>query len=117
MPAASSLTVRELVGFGRYPWHGLLRRFSQKDHEKVAQALSLTDTERLVDSLSGGERQRIWLAMLLAQDSHYLLLDEPTSALDIAHLVEVLALVRDLSQRLDLGVVALHDIAGPGRNR
>jgi ferric hydroxamate transport system ATP-binding protein len=55
--------------------------------------------------------------MLLAQDSHYLLLDEPTSTLDIAHLVEVLALVRDLSQRLDLGVVALHDIAGPGRNR
>ena len=114
-PAASSLTVRELAGFGRYPWHGLLRRFSQKDHEKVAQALSLTDTERfaerLVDSLSGGERQRVWLAMLLAQDSRYLLLDEPTSALDIAHQVEVLALVRDLSQRLDLGVVVvLHDI-------
>lgn len=87
-PAASSLTVRELAGFGRYPWHGLLRRFSQKDHEKVAQALSLTDTERLVDSLSGRERQRIWLAMLLAQDSRYLLLDEPTSTLDIAHLVE-----------------------------
>jgi iron complex transport system ATP-binding protein len=49
--------------------------------------------------------------MLLAQDSRYLLLDEPTSALDIAHQVEVLALVRDLSQRLDLGVVVvLHDI-------
>ncbi|MHA6494634.1 ATP-binding cassette domain-containing protein [Pseudomonas borbori] len=115
LPAASSLTVRELVGFGRYPWHGLLGRFSQKDHEKVAQALALTDTERfaerLVDSLSGGERQRVWLAMLLAQDSRYLLLDEPTSALDIAHQVEVLALVRDLSQRLDLGiVVVLHDI-------
>lgn len=115
LPTASSLTVRELVGFGRYPWHGLLGRFSQNDHEKVGQALVLTDTERfaerLVDSLSGGERQRVWLAMLLAQDSRYLLLDEPTSALDIAHQVEVLALVRDLSQRLDLGVVVvLHDI-------
>lgn len=115
LPAADGLTVRELVAFGRYPWHGALGRFGSEDREQVERALALTHTEafaeRMVDRLSGGERQRVWLAMLLAQNSRYLLLDEPTSALDIAHQVEVLALVHELSQRLDLGVlVVLHDI-------
>ncbi|MDD0843571.1 ATP-binding cassette domain-containing protein [Pseudomonas sp. Gutcm_11s] len=115
LPSADSLTVRELVGFGRYPWHGLLGRFSAEDHAKVREAMELTDTlrfaERMVDSLSGGERQRVWLAMLLAQNSRYLLLDEPTSALDIAHQVDVLGLVHRLSQQLGLSViVVLHDI-------
>ena len=115
LPAAESLTVRELVGFGRYPWHGLLGRFSVDDQQEVERAMQLTDVTRfadsLVDTLSGGERQRVWLAMLLAQHTRYLLLDEPTSALDIAHQVEVLALVQRLSRELDLGViVVLHDI-------
>lgn len=115
LPPADSLTVRELVGFGRYPWHGLLGRFGSEDHAKVREAMVLTDTERfaerMVDSLSGGERQRVWLAMLLAQNSRYLLLDEPTSALDIAHQVDVLGLVHQLSRQLGLSViVVLHDI-------
>ncbi|WP_286917397.1 MULTISPECIES: ATP-binding cassette domain-containing protein [Pseudomonas] len=115
LPAADGLSVRELVRFGRYPWHGALGRMSEEDHAQVEQALELTHTrayaERLVDNLSGGERQRVWLAMLLAQNSRYLLLDEPTSALDIAHQIEVLGLIRELSHKLDLGVVVvLHEI-------
>ncbi|WP_106477414.1 ATP-binding cassette domain-containing protein [Phytohalomonas tamaricis] len=115
LPSAESLTVRELVGFGRYPWHGLLGRFGRKDREAVEHAIALTHTEafseRLVDTLSGGERQRVWLAMLLAQGSRFLLLDEPLAALDIAHQVEVLELVRKLSHELGLSVIiVLHDI-------
>ena len=109
------LTVRELVRFGRQPWHGLLGRFGPDDQRAVARAMALTQIEsyadRLVESLSGGERQRVWLAALIAQQTRYLLLDEPTSALDVAHQVEVLALIRQLSHELDLGVVlVLHDI-------
>ena len=109
------LTVRELVRFGRQPWHGLLGRFGDADRRAVERAMTLTQVEpyanRLVESLSGGERQRVWLAALIAQQTRYLLLDEPTSALDIAHQVEVLALIRQLSHDLDLGVVlVLHDI-------
>ena len=115
-PAATDqLTVRELVRFGRQPWHGLLGRFGPEDRQAVARAMALTQIEpyadRLVESLSGGERQRVWLAALIAQQTRYLLLDEPTSALDVAHQVEVLALIRQLSHELDLGVVlVLHDI-------
>lgn len=115
LPSAESLTGRELVAFGRYPWHGLLGRHTQKDKDAVERAIALTHTEafadRLVDTLSGGERQRVWLAMLIAQGSRFLLLDEPLAALDIAHQMEVLALIRKLCDELNLCVIiVLHDI-------
>ena len=115
LPAAEGMTVRELVAIGRYPWHGALGRFGQEDRDRVEDAIAQVGLNafagRLVDSLSGGERQRAWLAMMVAQNSRCLLLDEPTSALDIAHQVEVLALIKDLSQQRGLTVIAvLHDI-------
>ncbi|XQU09333.1 ATP-binding cassette domain-containing protein [Halomonas sp. LY9] len=115
LPSAENLTGRELVAFGRYPWHGLLGRHNQTDKDAIERAIALTHTEafadRLVDTLSGGERQRVWLAMLIAQGSRFLLLDEPLAALDIAHQMEVLALIRKLCDELNLGVIiVLHDI-------
>jgi iron complex transport system ATP-binding protein len=115
LPTAENLTGRELVEFGRYPWRGLLGRKGADDERQIERALALTHTEafadRLVDTLSGGERQRIWLAMLLAQGSRFLLLDEPLAALDIAHQIEVLSLVRTLSRDLGLGVIiVMHDV-------
>lgn len=115
LPAAEGMTVRELVAIGRYPWHGALGRFGQEDRDRVEDAIAQVGLKafagRLVDSLSGGERQRAWLAMMVAQNSRCLLLDEPTSALDIAHQVEVLALIKALSQQRGLTVIAvLHDI-------
>lgn len=114
-PPAEGLTVRELVGLGRFPWHGALGRFTAADRAAVDAALERAGLTafagRLVDRLSGGERQRAWLAMMLAQDTGCLLLDEPTSALDIAHQVEMLTLVRELSATSGLTVlVVLHDI-------
>lgn len=115
LPSAAGMTVRELVSLGRYPWHGALGRFSEVDRQKTEEAIALTGVaplaDRLVDTLSGGERQRAWLAMLVAQDTECLLLDEPISALDISHQIEVLSLVRKLSQEKGLGIIiVLHDI-------
>ncbi|GLC85486.1 ATP-binding cassette domain-containing protein, partial [Microbacterium arabinogalactanolyticum] len=69
------LTVRQLVGFGRYPYSG--GRLTQHDEDKISEAidfLNLTDLEqRFLDQLSGGQRQRAYVAMVLAQDTEYLL--------------------------------------------
>ncbi|MDP2696973.1 ABC transporter ATP-binding protein [Thalassospira sp.] len=114
------ITVRELVGFGRYPWRGAFGRYRPEDYDKIDSALAMTHvaefSDRLVVSLSGGERQRVWLAMLLAQDAPVLLLDEPTSALDVGHQKDILHLISDLKDRIGLTVIAvLHDIDMVGR--
>jgi len=114
-PATDSMTVRELVALGRFPWHGTLGRFTSVDQKLVDEAIERTDLERFAHSsvahMSGGERQRAWIAMMLAQNAQCLLLDEPTSALDLLHQDSVLALLRELSheRRLTI-VVVLHDI-------
>lgn len=114
-PAATGLTVQELVALGRYPWHGALGRFDSRDEASVEEAMGKARVnsfaDRLVETLSGGERQRAWLAMLMAQDADCLLLDEPTSALDVAQQVDVMRLIRSLSHEEGVGVVVvLHDV-------
>jgi iron complex transport system ATP-binding protein len=113
--APEGITVADLVGRGRYPHQGWLRRWTSEDDEIVAQALTATGTldlaERPVDELSGGQRQRAWNAMALAQQTDLLLLDEPTTFLDVAHQVEVLDLLTDLNRSQGTTVViVLHDL-------
>ena len=119
LPPTEGLTARDLIRFGRYPWHGALGRFSREDEEQVRKAMALTDTERFadrsVDELSGGERQRVWLAMLLAQNARYMLLDEPTSALDLGHQIEVFELIRNLAAQGKTVVMVVHDLVSACR--
>lgn len=115
LPQATNMTAKELIAMGRYAWNGLFGRKTDADKQAITRALQLTHTEKFadqwVDTLSGGERSRIWLAMLMAQESRFLLLDEPLAALDIAHQVEVMQLIHRLSRELNLGVViVIHDI-------
>jgi iron complex transport system ATP-binding protein len=113
--APDGITVRDLVGRGRYPHQGFFRSWSEKDDDAVQRALEATGTLDLagrdVDELSGGQRQRTWIAMALAQETDVLLLDEPTTYLDLAHQVEVLDLVTDLNRRHGTTVaIVLHDL-------
>ncbi|MDQ4044583.1 MAG: ABC transporter ATP-binding protein [Chloroflexota bacterium] len=111
----NGITVRELVGYGRFPHQGLMRSPSAEDREAVDWAISVTNLDsfrdREVDTLSGGERQRAWIAMALAQKTDVLLLDEPTTYLDIHYQIEVLSLVRELNQEHGITVGwVLHDL-------
>lgn len=115
LPQATNLTARELIAMGRYAWNGLFGSNKTQDNEAIERAMALTHTKKFadqqVDLLSGGERSRVWLAMLLAQQSQFLLLDEPLAALDIAHQVEVMQLVQTLAHEHNLGVIiVIHDI-------
>jgi iron complex transport system ATP-binding protein len=115
-PAApDGITVRDLVGRGRYPHQGFFRSRSRADDAAVQRALAATETLELaarnVDELSGGQRQRVWIAMALAQETEVLLLDEPTTYLDVAHQVEVLDLISELNRSDGTTVaIVLHDL-------
>ncbi|WP_454295172.1 iron ABC transporter ATP-binding protein [Salana multivorans] len=107
------LTIRQLVGFGRYPYSG--GRLTQEDEDEISKAidfLDLTDLEqRFLDQLSGGQRQRAYVAMVLAQDTDYLLLDEPLNNLDAQHSVQMMHQLRRAADELGRTIViVLHDI-------
>jgi iron complex transport system ATP-binding protein len=113
--APDGIIVSDLVGRGRYPHQGWLRKWTAEDDAAVAEAMRATSVlelaSRPVDALSGGQRQRVWIAMALAQRTDLLLLDEPTTYLDVAHQLEVLDLLIDLNQqRGTTVVVVLHDL-------
>lgn len=111
--AIARLTVRDLVAFGRYP-HSK-GRLTAVDKEHVDRVLAYLDLEslagRFLDELSGGQRQRAFIAMVLCQDTDYILLDEPLNNLDIKHAVALMKLFRRTAD--DMGktfVIVLHDI-------
>src|SRR3954454_18706024 len=113
---AFPMRVEELVALGRIPHeHPLL---GPKDTDRAAIGAALTRVgiaelrERDVRELSLGERQLAVLAMAVAQQARLLLLDEPTVHLDLRHQVAVMELLRDLSLRDGVTVLAvMHDIA------
>ncbi|MFT7840935.1 ABC transporter ATP-binding protein [Saccharothrix sp. BKS2] len=113
-PTPSGVSVRDVVSYGRHPYRAGWRGVDLEGGAAVARAMELTGVtpmaDRGVDELSGGELQRVWLASCLAQQTSVLLLDEPTNHLDLRYQVEVLDVVRDLSdQGVAVGVV-LHDL-------
>ena len=67
--------------------------------------------ERFIDELSGGQRQRAYIAMVIAQDTEYILFDEPTNNLDIYHATNLMKTVRKLCDELGKTIVlVLHEI-------
>lgn len=112
--APDGIRVADLVARGRSPHQSLIQQWRASDEQAVHGALAATRLEelsgRLVDELSGGQRQRVWIAMLLAQQTPFMLLDEPTTFLDIAHQYELMELLRGLHDEGKTIVTVLHDL-------
>ena len=60
---------------------------------------------RQIASLSSGQKQRVALACVCAMQPQILLLDEPTSYLDPQATHDILAIIRDLNQKLGITVI------------
>jgi len=108
------ITVQQLVNFGRNPHLSQWGKLNANDHQKVHGALTETNllslAHRPVNSLSGGQRQRAWIAMILAQDTDYVLLDEPTTYLDLSHQIELLEMMQKMNKTGKTIIVVLHDL-------
>ena len=107
------LTVRELVTFGRFPYSG--GRNTDEDNAIIDKAIEYMELQefqdQFIDELSGGQRQRAYIAMVIAQDTEYVLLDEPTNNLDIYHASNMMKIVRRLCDELGKTVIlVLHEI-------
>ena len=109
---SARLTVYDLVSFGRYP-HSK-GRFSGEDREHVDEAIGYLNlkpyAERFLDELSGGQRQRAFVAMVLCQNTDYVLLDEPLNNLDMPHAVTMMHQLRHAADVLGKTIVMVtHD--------
>ena len=105
--------MRDLVAFGRYPHTG--GRLTLDDKAHIDRAIAYLELEpladRYLDEMSGGQRQRAFVAMVLCQDTRYLLLDEPLNSLDMKHAVAMMGTLRRAADELGKTVVlGLHDI-------
>ena len=107
------LTVRQLAGFGRFPYSkGRLTREDERIISKYIDFLDLGDLEnRYLDELSGGQRQRAYVAMVLCQETEYVLLDEPLNNLDVARSVQMMGHLRQAANEFGRTILTvIHDI-------
>ena len=107
------LSVRDLVAFGRFPHSG--GRLTAEDQRHIDAALdylSLNEFQhRHLDELSVGQRQRAYVAMVMCQDTDYVLLDEPLNNIDMRFAVDMMQLLRRAAdEKGKTVVVVLHDI-------
>lgn len=108
------MTVGQMVLHGRFPHLSYPRRYSARDREIATLAMKKMGITHLSEepmaALSGGMRQSACLAMVLAQETDYILLDEPTSYLDIARQIELMRLLRQLADDGKGIVCVSHDL-------
>lgn len=106
-------TVFETVLMGRKPH--LTWGVRKKDLEIVEDILTYMGLEDIsqcyLNELSGGQKQKALIARALAQEPEVILLDEPTNNLDIKHQLEVLQIIKSISeQRGSSFIMVIHDL-------
>ncbi|WP_139491989.1 iron ABC transporter ATP-binding protein [Brevibacillus dissolubilis] len=107
------LSIKDLVSFGRFPYsQGNLTKEDWKYVEEAIAYMELTDIQdKYLDQLSGGQRQRAYLAMVLAQNTEYILLDEPLNNLDMKHSVQIMKVLQKLVREWNKTIIiVIHDI-------
>ncbi|MFC0273337.1 ABC transporter ATP-binding protein [Metabacillus herbersteinensis] len=107
------LTVKDLVSFGRFPYSQ--GKLTNEDWKYVNEAIKYMELEEMedkyLDQLSGGQNQRAYIAMVIAQNTDYILLDEPLNNLDMKHSVQIMKVLRRMVDELGKTVIiVIHDI-------
>ncbi len=113
--AGTNMSVRDVVAFGRYPYLNWNISLGPADREVIDRAIDMVHIGHLADqninSLSDGQLQMTMIARALAQDTPIIMLDEPTAHLDLNNRVEIMRLLRSLSEKMKKAVlIATHEL-------
>jgi oligopeptide/dipeptide ABC transporter ATP-binding protein len=108
-------TVGSLIGEALILHKGLSRREARTKAGELLRLVGIPDPERRLDNyaheLSGGMQQRVMIAIALSCDPALLIADNPTTALDVTIQIQILDLVKQLRDRLGMGVLWItHDL-------
>ena len=87
---------------------GVKRAEAVKKARELLKIVGLEDKEKSYPAqMSGGQKQRVAIARALATDPKVLLCDEATSALDPNTTLSILALLKELNEKLGVTVVVI----------
>ena len=114
-PEVQQLTVEALVSMGRQPYTGFFGKCKEDDVKAVNEAIEAVNISALRHrwfyTLSDGERQKVMIAKTIAQQTPIIYLDDPRAFLDLPSKVEMMRLLRRISQQQDKTVfLSTHDI-------
>lgn len=110
----ANMDILTLVKHGRFPYLGYSKVLGVEDLRLVENALRLTDLwdirSKSLTEISGGERQRAYLAMVIAQNTKFILLDEPATYMDIKHQIEIMEVLKKLAAEGRGIIFSSHDL-------
>jgi len=97
--------------------HGIMSYSeAQKEAIKIYRRLFLPNPEKIgfryPHELSGGQLQRAMVAMAMSCEPQIIVFDEPTTALDVTTQIEVLAAVKEITEKMNKAALYItHDLA------
>ncbi len=108
-------TIEKQLGESLALHQGLVGEAARKRIIDLLEQVGIQDAAIRVTSyphqLSGGQRQRVMIAMALANEPDVLIADEPTTALDVTIQAQILDLLKDLKDRMGMGLLFItHDL-------
>ncbi|WP_220728334.1 ATP-binding cassette domain-containing protein [Apilactobacillus xinyiensis] len=106
------LMIKDFIGLGLQ--NKLLPWLSKKEKLSIEQVMNETNLAHLartpLGKASGGEQQRVFLAQALVSNPKLLILDESTASMDKDAKIELLKLVKNITEKTDTAVIFItHD--------